>query len=157
MQELCSEVDVCRNNPAMIGEFCLEGYATYLIHLDDTHHKDGFVITSNGIYHRDYHADKKDAPSFTLFEDMGRAIDIRYEKKYRFILVFPNGKEIPIAYYSTKRGDSVGIIKLENLFRQIMKLCQEDLFSEELEEETVSPDTASQTWISKILHPFRKS
>ncbi|HAJ97564.1 MAG TPA: hypothetical protein DCO72_07495, partial [Ruminococcus sp.] len=59
--------------------------------------------------------------------------------------------------YSTKRGDSVGIIKLENLFRQIMKLCQEDLFSEELEEETVSPDTASQTWISKILHPFRKS
>lgn len=128
IKELCSKISVCRPKPDVIQLFGLNGYETFLLHLDEPNYGDGFVITCNGIYSKRWNAGKQEIPYFISFEDIGRAADIRYDGDYRYFLMFPGKKEAVIAYYSLKRSDSVATIKLENLFRNIINICREDLF-----------------------------
>lgn|GEM_PF-2339889 len=90
IRRLCKTVDVCRENPALIGEFGVDGYDIYLMHANSLNLKygDGFIITRNGIYCKRWNAKNWEAPSFILFEDIARASIIRYEGKYQFTLIY---------------------------------------------------------------------
>lgn len=123
---LCRTIEVCRENPAIIGEFGVDGYDIYLMHANSLNLKygDGFIITRNGIYCKRWNAKKYEAPAFTLFEDIARADIIRYEGKYQFTLVYPNQKEKPLAYYT----DCAGTKSIHNLFLQIANICINELF-----------------------------
>jgi len=125
--ELCSKINVCTGKKETLSKWGLDNYHIYLVHTDNEKYHDGFVITCNGIYRKKWNAHKNEAPFFVPFEDMARAIDIKYESKYAFILVYPNQTETYLAYYDSKHRE-VGAIQLENLFRSIINICREDLF-----------------------------
>ncbi len=127
IKELCSKVNVCNGKREILSQWGLDDYHIYLVHTDDEKYHAGFVITCNGIYCRKWNAPKYEAPFFVPFEDMARAIDIEYESKYVFWLIYPNQTESRLAYYDSKHRE-VGAIQLENLFRNIINICREDLF-----------------------------
>ncbi len=126
IRQLCKKINVCRENPALVEEFGVDGYDIYLIHSDSMNmkHGDGFIITRNGIYCKKWNAGKYDAPSFTLFEDIARADIVRYDKKYQFTIIYPNRKGKPLAYYTA----CAGVESVHNLFCQIANICIEELF-----------------------------
>ncbi len=125
--ELCSKISVCTGKKETVAKWGLDSYHIYLTHTDDVRYHDGFVITCNGIYCKIWNAKNWEAPLFVSFEDMARAIDIQYRNKYVFVLIYPNQTESRLAYYASRHRE-LGAIQLENLFRNIINICRDDLF-----------------------------